>query len=1407
MDRWRSTRWLMLVCAAWLAISNLATAQRDAAQRDAAQRDAAQREVSPLDTGSRDAGVPPALREWQEWALGEESHRNCPTPYGSSEQHLCFWPTRLSVEASAARATWRLQVTAYETVWVPLPGSADTWPMEVRDGEQRLPVVEREGRPSVRLEPGSHELSGLFLWASMPERLSIPTEIGVLSLTVDGAAVAIPNWGADGAVWLRRARSESVDEDQISADVYRVLEDGIPLWLRTEIELSVSGRSREEDLGWVLPEGWKLSLVDSPIPVAVDEAGRVKAQVRAGKWTIALHAFRTQDAGEVRYAANAEPIVPKEFVAFQAQPAFRVAELEGITARDANQTTFPERWRHLPLFEWNTHTPFRLVEKMRGMGSQRLPGLSIERQLWLDEDGRALTYSDRILGVMQRTWRLNASEGQTLGAVRVGGEGQLITADPTTGAPGFEVRTRNLNLEAIGRLEDTRKIPATGWQTHADSLRVHLILPPGWRLLALFGADAVVGDWLTAWTLLDLFLLLVFSLAVFRLWGVVPGVIAFLAFGLSYHEPGALRYCWFFLLIPLAILRVVREGWLQRVVAAWAFVAAAWAAVLVIPFFAQQIQSAIFPQLEPAGFVYGTHPPIWFGPGYTPPDFQMAFPGSQGELQDPFQDSWSGANGRAGRGEMISNAPASLDETMSNAGAKQQQMQNNRKFRFNQSNMMYDAKAKIQTGPAQPQWMWNRVECIWNGPVTADQTIRPIFISLPMHRVLTVARIALLLALLALLLRGRDGSANLWADWSRWWSKRGVRVDPGSVAGLIVAAWLLGGLAATPAQAQFPDATLLQQLRERLLKPSDAYPNSASLDSVRLSVQGNRLTMKATVHAIVPVAVPLPGRLAAWSPVTVQVVGQPETVALRRDGHLWISVPAGVHDVQVEGLLPEATEWDWSFDLVPRHVVIDAPDWTVTGVNASGVPEKQVFFRRKQQAAEGEAVYDRKDFAAVVAVDRELEVGLVWQVNNAVTRVSSPGKAISLRVPLLPGERVLTSGPSVREGYIEVRLGPSDTRLEWRSELPLGAPIELKTRSDDTWVERWHLVTSPVWNVTVEGLAPVFEADEQDLVPVWTPWPGESVQLAFHKPTEIVGETVTVQRVHQSMELGSRQRKHRLDLDLESSMGKDFSVELDPEAEISSLTQDDVELQVRRDGGKVTVPLKPGKQRIGLTWRTNERLESTARMARVTLPTPSANVWSKIEVPGSRWVLWADGPLRGPAVRFWAVLACALLAAWVLGMARGVPLNRLQWVLLMLGLTQVHVIAALVVVGWFFLLSDRAARGCDRMGRGSFNLRQLLIVVHTLITLSVLLTVVGEGLLGRPQMFIVGNGSTRDLLWWFQPRVEQTLPEPYIVSVSVWFYRLLMLAWALWLANSLVGWLKWAWEQFSDGGLWARKAA
>jgi hypothetical protein len=38
----------------------------------------------------------------------------------------------------------------------------------------------------------------------------------------------------------------------------------------------------------------------------------------------------------------------------------------------------------------------------------------------------------------------------------------------------------------------------------------------------------------------------------------------------------------------------------------------------------------------------------------------------------------------------------------------------------------------------------------------------------------------------------------------------------------------------------------------------------------------------------------------------------------------------------------------------------------------------------------------------------------------------------------------------------------------------------------------------------------------------------------------------------------------------------------------------------------------------------------------------------------------------------------------------------------------------------------------------------------------------------------------------------------------MWGYRLLMLAWSLWLALALLGWLKWGWCSLGKEGLWRK---
>jgi hypothetical protein len=536
----------------------------------------------------------------------------------------------------------------------------------------------------------------------------------------------------------------------------------------------------------------------------------------------------------------------------------------------------------------------------------------------------------------------------------------------------------------------------------------------------------------------------------------------------------------------------------------------------------------------------------------------------------------------------------------------------------------------------------------------------------------------------------------------------------------------------------------------------------------------------------------------------VFVDGKPDVALRRDDGYLWILLPEGVHRVRVEGLLADVGEWEWAFQLKPHRVTIEAPGWTFSGVDPDGVPEQQVFFARKQKSTAGQASYDRQDFQTVAAIDRSLELGLVWQVRSRVTRLSPAGQAIALRIPLLSGENVVSSNTVVTEGFIEVRLGANDSEFAWESELPVIDRIKLATKVDDSWVERWHLTASPVWNLAISGLAPTFEPGNPELIPVWHPWPGEGVELAVSRPEAIAGATVTVLGGTHEIALGKRQRVSKLDLSLRCSLGEDFLVELPKDADVTSLSLNGETIPVRKDGTKLVVPLRPGQQSISVGWKINAPLGFRAAVEEIRLPVQSANINTVVRVPDNRWILWADGPQRGPAVRFWSILVCALLAAWVLGRISFSPLRSFEWMLLAIGLTQVPLPAALAVIGWLFFLAWRGRASFLRLPSWGYNLLQIFLIVLTAAALIIFVGVVAQGLLGNPEMFIVGNGSSRTFLRWYQARSDVILPRPGCLSVSIWWYRLLMLAWALWLAASLIRWLRWAWNQFSGGGCFRR---
>ena len=94
------------------------------------------------------------------------------------------------------------------------------------------------------------------------------------------------------------------------------------------------------------------------------------------------------------------------------------------------------------------------------------------------------------------------------------------------------------------------------------------------------------------------------------------------------------------------------------------------------------------------------------------------------------------------------------------------------------------------------------------------------------------------------------------------------------------------------------------------------------------------------------------------------------------------------------------------------------------------------------------------------------------------------------------------------------------------------------------------------------------------------------------------------------------------------------------------------------------------------------------------------------------------------------------------------------------------------------------------------------LVVLTLTALLCLVAAIPQGLLGTPDMHVAGNGSSAQSRRWFADRSSDALPIASAISVPLWVYKLAMLAWAIWLANALVGWLRFGFAAWTRDGHW-----
>lgn len=1470
--------------------------------------------------------VPPALRAWVPWVLGDDDRRAC--AHGRDGASICAWPGQLRLEVNAQGAEFSQSWLVLAADWVPLPGDVEAWPQQVQTGEAAAPVVNRDGRPAVWLGPGDHRLRGRFQWSQRPDGLHLPPQTGLLSLEIDGAAVPNPTLDDAGRLWLTPAADAVADAppaeaDRLSLEVARRLDDAIPLRVTTRLALDLGGRARELRLGPVLLAGAIPLGIDSPLPARLD-GDMLVVQGRPGRWTLRVDSYHPQALTALSLPASTPPWPEQELWSFQARPALRQVEVEGTGGAvpvDPRQTRLPADWQRLPAWlltrpgtaaapdEPATDAdaaadvaplplpdqadPPGLALRLVRRGASGEDQLRLTRDLWLDFGGGGFSLRDRIGGELRQRWRLDAEPLLDLGQVLVDGEPRFITRlphladdlpDPEAFArDGIEVRQGRLQLVADARIDAVAtdlvtSVPAAGWAFPFESALTRLFLPPGWDLLAVTGVDNLPASWLARWSLLDLFLVLVVALAVARLWGPRWGLASLAALVLTWHTPGAPQTIWLHVLAAAALLRALPQAPVRtafrrlRLLVKLYFRGALLVLLLVaLPYLVTELRNGLFPQLAQ------TPPALTAGLGLAgpPPARIQAF----GQIER--------AERRPARARAIDDAAdlpvpeVAAAPSMTFYGRDPEQAA----APPAKGLAVIDPGAQVQTGAGIPQWQWRRFDLQVNGPVTADQTIRlwllPPWTALP----LALARVVLVI-LLGLLL------ADLWpperSGWSRTYPPAGLvppegsgpglagmrtgpdpgNPDPGNPSAGVAAttgstAGLLGlalatlltlpalptpVLAQVQAQAEgqaqqaaadalatqpganasaadlgagFPPPDLLQELRTRLLAPPRCLPDCVSIAHLQLDADEEELRLVLSVDAAAAVALPIPGSADGWHPRHLLIDETPHD-ALRRvaDGGLQVPLPPGRHRLVLTG--PWSADADGALTLplplAPRLVTYEvAAPWRLEGVDPSGRPGAQLRLVRTD-ADDAETAVDPGPASAapslppLLQVTRTLRLGLDWTVATEVERLSPANTAISLPVPLLPGEQVTSADRQVDAGAILVALPPGQQRDHWDGlltpvdRLTLTAPASPQQQAGGARLfETWRLEVSPLWHFTASGLAPQQNPDDR-WPPVWRPWPGEELQLIIERPLGVPGPTLTLDRSHYQISPGRRGLEARLALTLRSSQGGQHRLRLPAAAELTRVSIDGQPRALPLQDGVLDLPVVPGVQEVEIAWREPAPLTRLWHPSTVDLGVAGVNADTRVQLSPDRWVLWASGPGIGPAVVFWGVVGLVVVLAVVLARLDLTPLSLLDWLLLGLGLSQAEVWAAVLVVLWLFALGLRR-RLTRATGPWPYNLAQIGLVLLTLAALAALVSAVEQGLLGTPTMQIAGNDSSTTDLRWYLDRSDGSTAPVTVVSVSIWFYRGLMLAWALWLAWRLLGWLRWGWQGFAEPTLWREPRA
>ncbi|MBU1668850.1 hypothetical protein KKC13_10575 [bacterium] len=1323
--------------------------------------------------------IPPSLLEWKDWVLDDVKDRECPINYERGSPQ-CDWFTQVEVALKDKHVDFSMNVTLYkENSNVELPYAHMSWAKDVVVDGKKAIVLGTTATANLILGKGTHKITGSIPVKEDLKYIQLPKNIALVALSKNNQPLSNVKVDANARLWLDQEQSAKVEKGTLVVSLYRKIIDGHPLRMQTYLHFRVSGKMRSVVLDGVLVDGFLPTAVKSSLNATITEDKKLEIEVKAGEWTAVIDSYTPQNVTTLQKPKYNFGYANEEIWTLVSDANYRTIEIEGVSSIDPSQTTLPNEWKALPSYLVGETESLKIKELYKSAKQQQKNELKLKRDLWLDFDGQGYTVSDTIDAKISQVRRLEATNILELASASINNEPMLITTLDKSEQKGIELREEEMTIKASGRYKgDITMLPANGWDEKFNTVTTMLNLPPGWQLFAAFGSDNKTTAWLDKWNLMDIFLVLLIGIAVYQLYGLTWSLLATLFVVLLWHEGDSPTVIWLFILALVAMLRVLDEGRVKKILKFFMAGAVAIAVLQVLSFSVYEIRTALYPQLE------REHYDTLAEADYYEVQEQREFEQQSPEIDEiimaePLPAPMSSNVVEEYRGKSMVTQNAYMPKEVKEKSYSQ--MMQNR----------IDPNAVVQTGIGKPKWQWHSHRFSWQSGVGSSDRLELWLVSPMVNKFLKVLNIVGMLFLLYMVLHEFVKSSMPRIKENLLLANTGKMV-------LFISLLLVSP---DSVQAEMPSDKMLLELKEKLTEAPPCLPNCASMERLEVTIDKDVMQISMNLSAGTDISVPLLGNRNIWLPSKVVVDGsQAVNLNLDSSGGLWIMLSKGTHTVWLSGSIQGQNQIMLSSRLAIHNFGTNVNNemWRVGSDQKSYIEISNLNIENKK-------VKEKSKIEPLVEVERTFYFGQRWYVDTKVKLLNNIDKPYGLLYELLPNESILDKEIEVKANQAVLHLDNKKRFYSWRSSLPITKVLTLKSPNQQQLLEIWQMDISSIWDITYRGMDPIEQLKVGNiLMPRFKPWHDENLTIALEKAQAVKGESLTIESSTVKLLQSARYRDVTLDLSLKSSQAGQYVIALNSATELKPTLIDGKTHYLKISDGKVSIPLQAKAQKVKLSWREEMGTDVNYHFSNIDLNRASTNNSVQLTLPHNRWILWTAGPVLGPAVLLWGVLLAVLLFALILGRIKGSPLKTRDWLLLGVGVSTTSVMIMLPIIVWIFALRFRELKG-DTLSGWKRNLTQIGLVLLTLIAISTIVGAVSVGLLGNPEMMITGNQSYGNFLNWYSDRITGAVPEPTVISVSIWYYRALMLIWSIWIALSLIKWLKWAWKVFIQGDMWSKR--